>query len=316
MSGGPFAPFLDAHGCAVLDGGLATALEQGGYTLDTPLWSARALLEAPDRIRAVHASFLEAGADCVTSAGYQASFDGLRDAGLDSGQAANVMRRAVSLAVEARDAFWEDPAHRTGRSKPVVAASAGPYGAFLADGSEYDGRYGVDSGVLERFHESRLDVLLGTSADVLAFETVPSLAEAEVVARLLGARPGARAWISFSCRDSERLWDGSPVTEAVDACGSAAAALVAVGVNCTAPWHVAGLIERIGTRTDLPIVAYPNSGEIYDAATGSWRGPPASWIGDVAVWVAAGARIVGGCCRVGPAEIRELRTRLEELHAR
>lgn len=312
---GPFAPFLEEQGFVVLDGGLASALEEGGYALDTPLWSARALLEAPERVRGVHEAYLYAGADCITSAGYQASFEGLWAAGLERPEAEQVLRGAVTLAVEARDAFWSGAAGREGRRRPLVAASAGPYGAFLTDGSEYVGRYGVGPEVLERFHRGRLEVLADTPADLLAFETVPSLDEADVIAGLLAGllarRPETRAWIAFSCRDEGHLRDGTPIGVAVEACAVAGPALAAVGVNCTAPRHMAGLIARIREATELPVVAYPNSGEGFDTTTRSWTGPRAEWMDDVGDWVAAGARILGGCCRVGPAEILELRRRLE-----
>lgn len=305
----PFAPFLAARGFAVLDGGLATALEAGGQSLDTPLWSARLLLDAPAAVSAVHDAYLEAGADCITTAGYQASVEGFLAAGLDADAAVEALRRSVELARRAKETFWSDPANRPGRTEPIVAASAGPYGAFLADGSEYDGRYGVDREALRRFHATRLAVLDEARADVLAFETIPSALEADVVAALLGDRAGTPAWISFSCRDGRALWDGTPIEQAVRACVGPDR-LVALGVNCTAPRHVDELIDRIAALTSLPLVVYPNSGESFDAATRSWTGSPGGWIDRAQEWVRRGARIVGGCCRVGPADIRELRRRL------
>jgi homocysteine S-methyltransferase len=314
MTSDPFRPFLEAQGYAVLDGGLATALEAAGHALDTRLWSARLLIDEPDAVRAVHTAYLEAGADCITTAGYQASIEGLLAAGLDRAQSEGVLRRAVEVAVEARDAFWADPSKRIGRLEPIVAASAGPYGAFLADGSEYHGRYGVERRALERFHAERLDVLAMAGADTLAFETVPSGLEAEVVAALLRARPDVRAWVSFTCRDAESLRDGTPVAEAARRC-AAVGSVVAVGVNCTAPGHVGRLIERIVDVTDGPVIVYPNSGERYDVGTGAWTGRPEAWLDSVPAWLEAGACILGGCCRVGPDEIRELRRRLESGRA-
>jgi homocysteine S-methyltransferase len=293
----------------VLDGGLATALEAAGHDLGTPLWSARLLADDPDAVRAVHRAYLDAGADCITTAGYQASIDGLLAAGLDRTGAEGVLRRSVELAVEARDAFWSASANRAGRLRPIVAASAGPYGAWLADGSEYRGRYGVSADVLRRFHGERLDVLLDTDADVIAFETVPSGEEVGVIASLLAERPEARAWVSFSCRSPESLRDGTPAAEATRRC-SAVDSVVAVGVNCSAPPHVLGLTERIAAVSDRPVIAYPNSGESWDAQAKAWTGRPDAWLDDVGSWVEAGARIIGGCCRVGPEVIRELRARL------
>jgi len=308
MTRDPFGSFLAAQGVVVLDGGLATALEAAGHDLRTPLWSARMIVDDPNAVRAVHRAWLEAGADCITTAGYQASIEGLLAAGFDRAGAEGVLRHAVELAMETRDAFWAEPS-RQGRLRPIVAASAGPYGAYLADGSEYRGRYGVARDVLRRFHAQRLDVHLDTDADVIAFETVPSGEEVDVIAGLLEERPQARAWVSFSCRDSESLRDGTPVTEAARRC-AAVDAVVAVGVNCTAPRHVLGLVQRVVAVTDRLVIAYPNSGEDWDAEARAWTGRPDAWLDDVGSWVEAGARIVGGCCRVGPGVIQELRARL------
>jgi homocysteine S-methyltransferase len=314
MTSSPLAPFLEDQPFVVLDGGLATALEAAGHVLDTPLWSARLLLDDPEAVRSVHASYLEAGADCVLTAGYQASVPGLVAAGLDRAAAEALLRRAVTLAGEARDAFWADAENRGGRRRPLVAASAGPYGAYLADGSEYRGDYGVDRAVLERFHGERLGAIADAGADLVAFETIPSGLEAEVVAGLLADRPDVPAWVTFTCSDGESLRDGTPAAEAA-AVFAAVGSLVGVGVNCTAPALVGPLIDRIAGVTDLPLVAYPNSGERYDAAAHAWTGPRAAWLERVGDWVAAGARVVGGCCRVGPGEIRELRKRMEAMHA-
>lgn len=311
----PFRPFLDAQGFVVVDGGLATALEAAGHVLDSALWSARLLLDAPEAVSAVHAAYLRAGADCITTAGYQASLESLREAGLDAREAEGVLRRAVTLAVEARDAYWAEPENRSGRLRPIVAASAGPYGAYLADGSEYRGRYGVGREALEGFHRARLEVLADAPADIVAFETVPSGVEVEAIAAVMAERGDAPGWISFSCRNQATLRDGTPVLDAVRTCESTDS-FVAVGVNCTAPRHVPGLIERIVGGTDKDVIVYPNSGEGYDPVQGRWTGAPDAWIRSAPDWLKAGARVIGGCCRVGPDDIVELRAQLEKAVGR
>jgi len=213
----PFQRFLDEQGFVLLDGGFATALEAAGHLLDSPLWSARLLLDAPHAVLAAHTAYLEAGADCVITASYQASFEGFAAAGLAAREAAALLRRSVDLAREAKESFWSELSNRAERLEPIVAASVGPYGAFLADGSEYDGRYRVRPETLVDFHRERLLVLADTDADLVAFETIPSLPEAEVLAELLTEVPDTWAWITFSCRDERRLWDGSKVTDAVRA---------------------------------------------------------------------------------------------------
>ncbi|GMV04277.1 MAG: homocysteine S-methyltransferase [Gemmatimonadota bacterium] len=307
----PFQPFLDVQGFVLLDGGLATALEARGEDLDDPLWSARVLLERPDAVRAVHADYLEAGADCIATVTYQATFPGFAARGVTAPRAEEAFRRAVALAVEARDAFWARAANRKGRIRPLVAASVGPYGAYLADGSEYTGRYGVGEEELHDWHGDRLRLLAASGADVLGCETIPSLAEARALVRLLGETPGTWAWIGFQCRDEAHLADGTPVEEAAAVCAGAPG-VMAVGVNCVPPERVDGLLDRLRRGTDLPLVAYPNSGEIYDAVTKRWApgatgpDPAASAPG----WVRRGARVVGGCCRTGPDTILAMRRAL------
>jgi homocysteine S-methyltransferase len=316
MRGGPFAPFLAERGRVLLDGGLSTALERRGHDLSGDLWSARLLLDEPEEICAVHEAYLRAGADCVITSSYQASFPGLARMGLNVREAGAILELSTRLAVEARARVLgaaKVPAGVTG--VPLVAASVGPYGAFLADGSEYDGRYGVGAARLRDFHRDRIEILAGSGADLLACETLPSAAEAEVLLRILDDLPGVRAWMSFSCRDRESLWDGTRIDDVVRAC-SGHGAVVAVGVNCTPPRHLGGLIERASAVTDLPLVAYPNSGERWDAVARSWRqdGPSDEtwpWLDGLRDAWTAGARVVGGCCRIGPEEIAELRRSVE-----
>ncbi len=309
MAQSPIEPFLDAQGHLVIDGGLATELEARGATLPPDLWSAGLLLDAPGRIAAAHLAYLEAGADCIASASYQATVEGFERRGLDRDAALDVIRRSVTLAVEARDHFWANPGSQSGRLRPLVAASVGPYGAFLADGSEYTGRYGLDEDDLVEFHRERLGVLVDAGADLVACETIPSGAEVGALDRLLDAT-GAKAWLSLSCDRGDRLCDGTTIREAI---GSLRAdGWVAVGFNCTRPELAPELIGTIRELTALPIVVYPNSGEAYDAVEKRWRDDPsvADFPAAASVWRGLGARLIGGCCRIGPDQIREVRERL------
>ncbi len=284
----------------VLDGGLATQLEAQGADLSDSLWSARLLVEEPEAIVDAHLAFYRAGANVATAASYQATFEGFAKRGLDRGAAEDLLRRSVELAERAKAQALDE-----GAAGPLfVAASVGPYGAMLADGSEYRGSYGLTVAQLADFHRDRLRVLAGTGADVLAVETIPELEEAAAVAGLLGEVPGTAAWISFSCADGRRIRSGAPIEEAVEAVRDAPG-VIAIGVNCTAPQHVDELIGRIRATTSLPIAVYPNSGEGWDAVARRWTGTgPGRVDGDAAAhWVAAGARLVGGCCRVSPSQI-------------
>ncbi len=276
-----------ADGPVVLDGGLATLLEARGHDLSSDLWSARLLTDAPEAIVAAHAEFFDAGAQVATTASYQASFAGFASLGLDAAQAADLMRLSVSLARRARDEHRPDG---------WVAASMGPYGAYLADGSEYRGDYDLDVAGLREFHRPRLDVLAAAGADVLAVETIPCLAEVEAVCAELDGS-GLTAWLSLSA-DGDRTREGEPLAQAW-AMVADVAEIVAVGVNCCAPDDVVPAL----TGATGPLVAYPNSGQGWDAVRRTWTGESAFDAGAVDDWLAAGARLVGGCCRVGPADI-------------
>ncbi len=302
----PWQPFLDAAGVVILDGGLATELERRGADLKDALWSARVLLDNPGLIRQVHEDYYRAGADVATSASYQATFEGLGRLGLDAAQATELMLLSVRLAQEARQQFWGDPANRVRRLYPLVAASVGCYGAYLADGSEYRGDYGLSRQQLEEFHRPRLDVLAGSGADLLALETIPCLVEGEALVRLLEEFPGRPAWLSFSCRDGERVRHGERLADCV-ALANDSPQVVAVGLNCTAPQLVGDLLQSLAGATTKPLLAYPNSGEAWDAAARCWL-PAASWSwGEAALcWYRAGARLLGGCCRTTPQTIKEI----------
>lgn len=303
----PIAERLAVQPVIVLDGALATELERRGADLRDPLWSARCLIESPAVIRAVHLDYFLAGADVATTATYQATFEGFERRGIARDQAGRLMRDAVALAADARDEFWSEPSNRRSRSRPLVAASVGPYGAMLADGSEYRGRYAVSDRTLADFHRPRLEVLVESGADLIACETLPCLQEALVLARLLEQFPSVSAWISFSCLDGARNSQGEPVSDCAAAlCGLDQ--LSALGVNCTPPRYVRELLERMRGRADKPLLAYPNSGEGYDAREKRWTGRAdcARISEHVQEWYRAGARLIGGCCRSTPEDIREI----------
>ncbi len=302
-------------GVLVLDGGLATELEKRGFDLSHPLWSSRLLLEAPDALTAVHTAYLEAGADCIASASYQATVPGLMREGLPRTEAEALIVRSVEIASSARDGFWSR-ADAKGRQRPLVAASIGPYGAYLANGAEYTGDYDLNAEGLADFHRDRLRLLSNSGADLLAFETIPSATEARVLAELLAETPNARAWLSMSCKDGASLRDGTPLVDVVRDV-AATPQLVAIGVNCTAPEHVEPLLAAASQATDKPLVAYPNSGETYDATGKRWLGNPATadWEALARRWHQAGARYIGGCCRTGPSHVAAIRRALATLTA-
>lgn len=298
----PLAPRLADGGIVLLDGGLATELEARGHDLDDPLWSARLLLDDPEAIGRVHDAYLDAGADVATAASYQASLPGLRARGLSQAEAVQVLGDAARIARRA----CERAAARRGpdRPPPMTVASLGAYGAVLADGSEYRGDYQIDDAGLRRFHAERLRIL-APLADLVAFETIPCLREVEQIAAVLTEHP-TPAWVSLCCRDDAHVGHGEPVERCAEALAGVPG-VVALGVNCCAPSHVEGLLRRLATTTERPLVAYPNAGERY--ADGTWCGDrvgPEALVALADRWVEAGARIIGGCCRTTPAHIAAL----------
>jgi homocysteine S-methyltransferase len=316
MPDGPLDRVLRDDGVLLLDGGLGTELERRGSDLSDPLWSARLLATEPEAIIGAHLAYFRAGAQVATTASYQATFEGFSAAGIESAEAARLIGLSVELAAEARRRYLDESRDdetrgdqsRSTASDLLVAASIGPYGAMLADGSEYRGDYGLSVGQLCDFHRRRFEVLASSAADLLAFETIPSVDEGHALATLLEEAPDARAWLSFSCADGGHTRRGDPIEEAFDLANETRG-VVAIGVNCTEPRFVVELIERAASRTGKPVMAYPNGGERWNANGRNWFGTGAERLsGDVAAWIQAGARIVGGCCRVGPETIAEMAT--------
>lgn len=288
---------MDRSSILVLDGGLSNALEERGHDLAGPLWTARLLREAPGEIAAVHRSYFVAGARVATTASYQASVEAFRRAGLSDADAEKLIQRSVLIAREVRDDLAGDGIER------YVAASVGPYGAALADGSEYRGRYGVTAARLRDFHRPRLELLASAGPDLIAVETIPDVDEAEVLVRLLD-EIGLRSWFSFSAHQLGTR-AGQSLEEAFRVAASAQS-VIAVGVNCCTPDDVLPAVRLSVETTGLPAVAYPNSGEAWDANRRVWSGSDRFDPALAVPWIDAGARYIGGCCRVGPDDIAAL----------
>lgn len=304
--GSPITKILEEYPFMLLDGGFSTELERKGCDLDDPLWSAKLLFENPKEIADVHRQYYSVGADCVITSSYQASFEGLQKRGFTAKQAADLLMLSVELAKDVRDAYWrQEPENH--RPHPLVAASVGPYGAYLADGSEYRGDYGLGLEELMRFHRRRLKTLLLAKPDIIGCETLPCLVEAKALVNLLEESPDVSCWMSFSAKDGFHTNNGEGLEECaafLHDCRQVAA----VGVNCTSPEYIESLIAEVQKGTDKPIIVYPNSGEIYDTVIGDWRTGQieSSFSTQARKWYEQGASIIGGCCRTRPADIKEL----------
>ncbi|CAL9096926.1 unnamed protein product [Musa acuminata var. zebrina] len=345
-------------GCAVIDGGLATELEANGADLNDPLWSAKCLIGSPHLIRKVHLDYLEAGAHVIITSSYQqATIQGFKSRGFSQEESEDLLRRSVQIAREARDIFYNDCLRGYGGQSDIkkhtvlVAASIGSYGAYLADGSEYSGHYGKDMTIenLKDFHRRRLEVLAEGGADLIVFETIPNKLEAQVVifwflhcnsfvlhvytflygplemqpqfayAELLEEdNISIPAWFSFNSKDGVNVVSGDSLTECVSIADSCKK-VVAVGINCTSPRFIHGLILSIKKVTKKPILIYPNSGERYDADKKEWVESTGvtdeDFVSYVQVWHEAGACLIGGCCRTTPNTIRGISLALQKEHA-
>jgi homocysteine S-methyltransferase len=306
---------VDLSWARVVDGGMATELEHLGADITGPLWSAHVLEDAPEKVVAVHLTYLEAGADVLLTASYQVSRKGYAEYGLAAGLADAALLRAVELARLARSEYFAV----AGGRKVLIAASLGPYGAALHNGAEYTGDYACSYGELVAFHRERIAVFaeagLGIRPDLLAFETLPSLEEARAIGEALEAEserwPELAAWFCFNCPDARAARLEVAHGELLRECAGLAAGFpqtVAVGVNCTHPKWIAGLIGELKAASDQPVVVYPNSGEDWDAEARCWIGSgDAAGFGELSrEWYAGGAQMVGGCCRTRPEHIRQV----------
>lgn len=309
---------LQKYPIMILDGALATELEQHGCNLDDPLWSASVLLDKPEVIYDVHLQYFRAGADCAITSSYQATLEGFKRRGISEEQALKLIKKTVELAKQARDDFWrewqpkqeqeQEQNQQDIRPKPIVAGSIGPYGAYLADGSEYIGHYGVTDQQLADFHRPRMKALIEAGADILAIETIPSLQEAQVLVSLLEEFPEMSAWLSFSMKDEASISEGTSLVECAQVFEDHPQ-IAAIGMNCVPHSFVLPAVQALSSSTYKPIIVYPNSGETYDATTKTWHQTgQCGGLGhlDAQAWYEAGANIIGGCCRTSPSHIEAL----------
>ncbi|CAI0975222.1 homocysteine S-methyltransferase [Serratia quinivorans] len=304
----PVATLLSAHPTLILDGALATELEARGCDLSDPLWSAKVLIENPELIYQVHLDYFNAGAQCAITASYQATPQGFLRRGLDQAQSLALIAKSVQLAQQARSDYL---AQHPQAAPLLIAGSVGPYGAYLADGSEYRGDYSLPQEEMIAFHRPRISALAEAGVDLLACETLPSFSELQALLTLLEEFPTLGAWFAFTLRDSQHLSDGTPLTEVMAAL-HANPQVLAIGINCIALENVAQALQQFAALADKPLLVYPNSGEHYDAVSKTWHacgGAHGSLIDQIGEWQRIGARLIGGCCRTTPQDIHQIATR-------
>lgn len=298
---------LEQCGQLVIDGSMSTALEQMGVNLNHKLWTAKALVECPEKVKQVHWNYFHAGADCGITCSYQATIPGLMNAGYTQAEAEHIITESVRLFLEAREEWWQAEGKAAGRAWPLCLAGIGPYGAYLADGSEYRGSYGVSDETLREFHQRRMQLLWEAGADALLIETQPSLSEVLIEADL-AEQLGADYWVSFSCRDGSRINEGDRIADCAKVLSQGHPHLRMIGVNCTKPVYIDSLIRELRQATSLPIAVYPNSGEEYDPVTKTWHGAQdgKSFYDYALSYFKNGADAVGGCCTTTEVHVQQV----------
>lgn len=303
-----FEQILLKQKAIIIDGALGTQIQKNGHNVTDLLWSAKFLDENPQVIKDVHTQYLEAGADILITSSYQASIEGFLKKGFSEEKAIELLKLSINIAKETRDEFFKN-SNQVNRIKPLVAASIGPYGAYLADGSEYSGNYNISNDELKKFHKRRLEILIQTKPDIYACETIPSLNEAKILCELLEEFNLTNSWITFSAKDENYTNAGDEIVEAVKFLEKSSV-LGAIGINCTAPQYLPKLIENIKLHSSKAIVVYPNGGSKYNPLTKKWEKgeiTPIEFAKLSHLWFTKGANIIGGCCETGPEEIKEIR---------
>lgn len=303
---------LNNNDFLILDGALGTEVESRGFNICHKLWSALCLIENPQLIYNIHLDYLRAGSDILTTSSYQASIQGLMETlGSDENEASEILRTSVFLAQKARETFWRELSEkeRSSRTPILVGGDIGPYAAYLADGSEYNGQYNIDQSELENYHRRQISVLRSADCDFLILETIPNYIEVKALLNLLETEfSDMTAYLSVTTQNGINLTDGTPLENVAKLC-QASEQILAIGVNCSSPYLISKALTCMRRRTDKPFVTYPNSGEVYDGSSKTWQKAQEkeeSLQNNTLKWIEMGAKIVGGCCRTTPKDIATL----------
>ncbi|PAY54418.1 homocysteine S-methyltransferase [Ligilactobacillus salivarius] len=295
-----FTEFLTNH-TVVLDGAMSTPLERLGADTNNDLWTAKALIDNEELVYEVHKMYFEAGADLIITDTYQANVQAFEKVGYSEKEARNLIKKAVKIAQKARD----DYENKTGKHN-YIAGTIGPYGAYLANGSEYRGDYELSTKEYQQFHLPRIEELATTGVDILAIETQPKLDEVLAILELLKEKyPQQKLYVSYTLSDDDTISDGTPLPRAIHALEDYLQ-VIAVGINCVKLELVEPALKNMKEITDKHLIVYPNSSAVYDPKSKTWSQPKTSATFEELIpnWYEAGARIIGGCCTTGPKEIK------------
>ena len=301
----PIKPILEQKKHMIIDGALASELQRRGCDLNDSLWSAKVLIEQPELIQQVHYDYFKAGADCAITASYQATPMGFAQKGIELEESIKLIKTSVKLAQQAKMQYLNDIKQDKAL---LIAGSVGPYGAYLANGSEYTGDYQLSESEFIAFHKDRVTALIDAGVDILACETMPSFSEIKALAKLIQQFPMVNCWFSLTLKDQQHISDGTPLTEVIEYLNSIEQ-IVSVGINCIALEKVTPALEVLSKLTSKPLIVYPNSGEQYDPTTKQWHKNHhhnCTFANQLDTWIKLGAKLIGGCCQTTPEDIVEI----------
>jgi Homocysteine/selenocysteine methylase (S-methylmethionine-dependent) len=301
----PIKTLLEQKKHIVIDGALASELQRRGCDLNDSLWSAKVLIEQPELIQQVHYDYFVAGADCAITASYQATPMGFAPKGIELEESIKLIKTSVKLAQQAKMQYLNDIKQD---KTLLIAGSVGPYGAYLANGSEYTGDYQLSESEFIAFHKDRVTALIDANVDILACETMPSFLEIKALAKLIQQFPMVNCWFSLTLKDQKHISDGTPLTEVIEYLNSIEQ-IVSVGINCIALEKVTPALEVLSKLTSKPLIVYPNSGEQYDPTTKQWHKNHhhnCTFANQLDTWIKLGAKLIGGCCQTTPEDIVEI----------
>ncbi|MBI0029549.1 MULTISPECIES: homocysteine S-methyltransferase [unclassified Gilliamella] len=301
----PIKPLLEQKKHMIIDGALASELQRRGCDLNDSLWSAKVLIEQPELIQQVHYDYFKAGADCAITASYQATPMGFAQKGIELEESIKLIKTSVKLAQQAKMQYLNDIKEDKAL---LIAGSVGPYGAYLANGSEYTGDYQLSESEFIAFHKDRVTALIDAGVDILACETMPSFLEIKALTKLIQQFPMVNCWFSLTLKDQQHISDGTPLTEVIEYLNSIEQ-IVSVGINCIALEKVTPALEVLSKLTSKPLIVYPNSGEEYDPTTKQWHKNHhhnCTFANQLDTWIKLGAKLIGGCCQTTPEDIVEI----------
>lgn len=305
INNNPIKNLLNQKNFIIVDGALASELQRRGCDLNDSLWSAKVLFEQPELIRQVHYDYFKAGADCAITASYQATPLGFAKKGINLNDSIALIQKSVELAQQAKQQYLSE----LDQPKPLlIAGSVGPYGAYLADGSEYTGNYQLSEEAFMEFHYVRIKALIDANVDLLACETLPSFTEIKALTKVIEQFPKISCWFSFTLKDDQHLSDGTPLSLVVEYLNNIEQ-IASVGINCIALEKVTRSLNVLNKLTSKPLIVYPNSGEVYDPLIKQWHPNPqhnCTFANQLTNWIESGAKLIGGCCQTTPNDIANI----------